>query len=161
MLFFLITSRFARISSTRYWRISSGFCTGTITFTASIFAFMSAVSAISAIFAFIFSLISLGVPAGAQIENQMGISAFGNAELSRRGHIRKLGMTLGAVDVEQDQLACLDVRQGHGLVHHVHHTWQMVVERIRATAIGHMQDVDAELGLDGLQAKMICHTDSR
>ena len=38
-------------------------------------AFMSAVSAISAIFAFSFSLISLGVPAGAQIENQIGTSA--------------------------------------------------------------------------------------
>src|SRR5215510_13487460 len=75
MLAAWISSALALISSTRWAAISWGVCSGTTALTANIFAFMSSLLAISTILALNLAMMSLGVPAGAKIENQMGTSA--------------------------------------------------------------------------------------
>src|SRR5687768_7932925 len=75
MLAALISSALALMSATRCLAMSSGDCSGTTAFTAIILAFMSSVLAISIILALSLAMMSLGVPAGAKMENQIGTSA--------------------------------------------------------------------------------------
>ena len=67
-----ISSATRLVSSTRCRPISCGVCSGQATLRASSLVFISGVAAISRILALSFSTMSGGVPAGAQIEYQLG-----------------------------------------------------------------------------------------
>ena len=58
------------------------------------------------------------------------------------------------VDVEQVKLRRLHMWQRHRLVHHLNVVGEDVDQRIGATAIGHVQDVDAGLVAQHLEAQM-------
>ena len=99
-------------------------------------------------------MISLGVPAGPMIAYQIGTSELGMPSSVSVGISGNSGCRVAVIDVEQVQLARLDVRNVVDLVHHLHGVGQQVVERIGAAAVGHVQDVDAGAVLQHLEPQV-------